>query len=137
MNQPIPPQPFESSSYGPGPSPDGGTSRDDRFLSAAAHAATFFEGGIVVPFIIYFMKKDDNKFVAFHALQSGAFGLAFLALSILTCGFGALVLVIPYFIFEVIATLKAYDGQWYELPWAGAWAKKQLGLNTPPSAQTF
>lgn len=96
-----------------------GPSQDERVIAAVAHGLSFVEGGVMGPLIIYLLKKNESDFVAFHALQSLYFGLAFLALSLVTCGIGAVVLVWPYLIFQAIAALRAYEGQRYELPLVG------------------
>jgi len=96
---------------------------DEKTMAAISHGLTFFEGGMLGPLVLYFVKKDESEFVAFHALQSLYFGLAFFVLSIVTCGLGALLLVIPYAVFEAIATMKAYEGEWYELPVVGKYAR--------------
>ncbi|MBX3270772.1 MAG: DUF4870 domain-containing protein [Sandaracinaceae bacterium] len=101
--------------------------KDARILAAAAHGLTFVEGGLIGPAIVYFAKRDANDFVAFHALQSLLFGLAFLAIALVTCGIGAAVLAIPYMVFEGIATIKAYEGEWYELPIVGRYARERHG----------
>jgi uncharacterized membrane protein len=54
--------------------------------------------------------------------------LAFLVITLITCGLGA-VLVVPYMIFEIIATVKAYNGEWYVLPVVGKYA---LEKHPPP-----
>ena len=100
-------------------------SQDERVVAAVAHGLSFVEGGLIGPLIVYLLKKDENDFIAFHALQSLYFGLAFLAISILTCGIGAAVLVIPYLVFEAIAAIKAYEGEWYELPIVGKYAREK------------
>lgn len=94
-------------------------------LAAAAHALSFVEGGLVGPLAVYFLQKDQSEFVAFHALQSLYFGLAMLVLTVLSCGLAAIVLIWPYLIFEGLAAVKAYDGEWYELPIVGAYARRQ------------
>jgi uncharacterized membrane protein len=99
--------------------------QDDRVVAAVAHGMTFVEGGILGPLCIYILKKDENQFIAFHALQSLYFGLLFLVLTVLTCGVGAAVLVWPYLVFEGIAALRAYEGQWYELPIVGRYAREK------------
>lgn len=104
---------------------DAALSSDERMMAAAAHGLTFFEGGLIGPLILYFVKKDESEFVAFHALQSLYFGLAFFVISFVTCGVGAVLLVIPYVVFEVIATIKAYEGEWYELPVVGRAAREK------------
>lgn len=108
-------------------------SQDDRVVAAVAHGLTFVEGGLLGPLLVYLLKREDNEFVAFHALQSLYFGLAFLVLSLVTCGFGAIILVWPYIIFEAIAALKAYEGEWYELPLVGRYARERHPGPTPPT----
>lgn len=102
----------------PAPAP----SKDDRVLAAVAHGLTFVEGGILGPLVLYFAKKDESPFIAFHALQSVYFGLLMVSLIVLGtflfCGAG-LVLVVPYFVFEVLAAIKAHEGEWYKLPIVG------------------
>jgi uncharacterized Tic20 family protein len=92
-----------------------------RLMAALGHALTFVEGGIIGPLIVYLVQKDKDPFSAFHSLQSLYFGLLFIAICIFTLGFGV-ILVVPYLIFELIAALKAYEGEWYCLPVVGKWA---------------
>lgn len=102
--------------------PLGQPTRDHAVLAAASHGLSFVEGGLVGPLAVYLIKKDESAFVAFHALQSLYFGLLFFVLSFATCGLGALVLVWPYLFFEAMATLRAFEGEWYVLPIVGRWA---------------
>lgn len=113
---PPPPIPWNA----PIARPLGEPSKDDAMIAAAAHGLSFVEGGLVGPFVVYMVRKDESAFVAFHALQSLYFGILFLAVSLLTCGVGALFLIWPYLWFEGVATLKAFDGEWYQLPIVGA-----------------
>jgi hypothetical protein len=116
--------------------PAGQPSKDDRMIAAVSHGMSFFEGGLIGPLIVYLLKKDENDFIAFHALQSLYFGLAFFVLSLATCGLGAIVLVWPYLIFEALATFRAWEGEWYELPLVGKYAReKHPGHPTQPPAQ--
>ncbi len=120
--------------------------RDDRTLALLAHALSFVEGGIIGPLIVYLVKRKESPFVAFHALQSFYFGLAFLGaviLTLCTC-IGPVVCAIAYFAFEVVACIKANEGKWYRLPIVGNWAISrhpmpplapdgQPPVGTPPS----
>jgi uncharacterized membrane protein len=114
-----------------------GPTSDERTMAAVGHGLTFVEGGILGPLIVYLVKKDDSPFVAFHALQSLYFGLGFLVVTMvcvavifLTFGLG-IFLALPallvfsaiYVVFEIVATIKAYNGEWYELPIAGPLAR--------------
>jgi uncharacterized membrane protein len=112
-------------------------SKDERVIAALAHGLTFLEGGIIGPLVIYLVKKDESDFVAFHALQSLYFGALFFLVSFLTCGLAALVLVWPYLLYEGLATFRAYEGDDYELPIAGAWARKSLPRREPSAPAVF
>lgn len=98
--------------------------RDDRTLGVIAHALTFIEGGIIGPLVVYLIKRNDSPFVAFHALQSLYFGLLFMGatfVTLITC-IGPFVCLVVYFIYEVIACVRASEGRWYKLPLVGTWA---------------
>lgn len=94
--------------------------------------------GWVVPLVLYLTKKDQSKFVGFHALQSLIFqGVLFIAALILifagffTCGITWAILGlggIAALVFQILAGIKANEGQWYMLPIAGDYAKKSLGM---------
>lgn len=107
------------------PSAGAEVSSEARSMAALGHALSFFEGGLVGPAILYFVKKDEDDFVAFHALQSLYFGLAFLALTVVSCGLLGVLLVIPYLVYEGVATVRAYEGKWYELPVVGRYARER------------
>lgn len=120
----------------------------ERSLALIAHALSFVEGGVVGPLVLYALRdpihdalfKDkpgrDSAFVAFHGLQSLYFGLLFavvsLPVAILTCGWGLLLTVPIYFVFELIACVRANQGEWYHLPLAGEWAAR---THPPPFAR--
>lgn len=125
-------QPPPIPGHAPMARPFGEPTRDEAMMGAAAHGLSFVEGGIVGPFIVYLLKKDESDFVAFHALQSLYFGLAFLVATLLTCGLAALVLVWPYMWFEAVATLRAFEGEWYELPLVGSRALARHPRPVPP-----
>jgi len=112
--------------------PLGQPTDDERVFGAIAHGVSFVEGGLVGPLVVYLLKKDESEFVAFHALQSFYFGAAFLIATVVTCGLAALVLVWPYMIFEAIAAVRAYEGQWYELPLVGRAARRRHPGTAPP-----
>lgn len=117
--------------------PVGQPSQDDRVLAAVSHGLSFVEGGLIGPLVVYLLKKNESEFVAFHALQSLYFGIAFLVISLVTCGLGAVVLVWPYLIFEAIATIRAYEGEWYELPFVGRYARERHPGPTGPAPASF
>lgn len=98
---------------------------DSRLIAALSHGLTFFEGGLLAPLVIYLWKKDEDDFVAFHSLQSLYFGLAFWVLTAVSCGILGALLAIPYLVFEAIATYKAWEGEYFELPIVGRYAAEK------------
>lgn len=104
--------------------PDQRVSSDERMWATAAHALSFIEGGILGPLVLYLIKKETSPFVAFHSLQSLYFGLAMLVGSLVTfiTIIGPIVLAVIYWVYEIIACIKAYNGEWYRLPIVGNWA---------------
>jgi hypothetical protein len=114
-----------------------GVTSEERTLAALGHGLTFVEGGIIGPLVLYIVKRDESPFVAFHALQSLYFGLGFLivimicfVIMFVTLGFAVFLLLpflmflsLAYMVFEIIAAIKAYNCEWYQLPIAGAMAR--------------
>ena len=94
-------------------------SKDARTMAMLAHLLCLFTG-FIGPLIIYLIKKDEDKFVAFHALQALYWMLAILVLSIPTCGLAAILGIV----FNIMLLIKANNGEWAEYPVVGAWAKK-------------
>lgn len=99
-------------------------------------------GQYIAPLVIYLVYKDRSKFVAFHALQSLFFqllvlvvGIALVMFSIVTLGLGLLIalpalvaLWIAVLVYAIIAAIQANNGVWYELPFAGQWARNILNV---------
>lgn len=126
--------------------------RDERTVATISHALSFVEGGILGPVLVYALRKEvtklvatepathDSAFVAFHSLQSFYFGVLFAAfalpVTLVTCGWGLFALVPLYFLFEIIACVRANNGEWYQLPLAGDWALRSHppGSDTPLTA---
>ena len=108
--------------------PAGEISKDDKTMAMVAWLLgiiSYFAG----PLVIYLIKKDQSKFVAFHALQAMWFGVvAFVAVMVLTgvtCGIGIILWLAPLVI-DIVWGLKANKGEWAELPVVGDWARKGL-----------
>jgi uncharacterized membrane protein len=104
--------------------------RDETTWAFAAHGVTFLEGGVLAPLLLYLYKRDESEFVAFHALQSFYFGAIILAVSLCSCGILAFPALIVYVLYEIRACVAANDGEWYELPLAGAWAWRKHNPET-------
>jgi len=92
--------------------------------------------GFLGPLVLWLLKKDQSKFVAFHALQ------ALLLHAVVTIGYfisGALMVVLigmvtlPAFwilglVFSILAGLAANKGDWYEIPVIGKIARQSAGV---------
>ncbi len=113
----------------------GGASSDERPLAAIAYLGGAFIS-FLVPLVIYFIKKDQSRFVAFHALQAMIFHIVIIIglligfmLTFVLIGFLILPVVgILSLVFSVLAALAASRGEWYELPLVGPWARRQVGV---------
>ena len=88
----------------------GETTSDDRLWGLLAHLSVF-----VFPFfgalIIYLVKKNESRFVAYHAIQSGIFQVVLYIIGTVTCGFGFLGIILP-----VLWAIKANRGEWEGYP---------------------
>jgi len=94
------------------------------------------------PLVVWLIKRDQSRFVAFHALQSFyfqllwlavmavlggiAFALVFVLIGLLLLPLVASLICVPM-IWSVVAAVKANNGEWYQYPLAGQWALKTLG----------
>lgn len=85
--------------------------------------------GFLAPLVIYLLKKDDSKYVAFHALESLYFSVAILlavmVIGSVTCGLGALLIPIAW-VCNLVAGLKAMEGKYWEYPIVGKLAREQI-----------
>lgn len=76
--------------------------------------------GFLGPLVVYLIKKDEDEFVAFHSLQTIYFELLAMVFCLLTCGLGAIVIIV----YNILAMVAANRGEWYEYPLAGKWARR-------------
>jgi len=100
--------------------------------------------------IIFFVLEQRNRFVRFHAVQSivafGTITVAWVLFGLIPVVGGAFSTVIGIigFIIWIIMMVKAANGEWYKLPWAGDVAERivaSAGITgedsgPPPSAST-
>ena len=96
----------------------------------------------VGPLVLYVMKKDDSKFVAFHALQAVIFAAVASVTFLVVLGLGgaiaamaglpalfavslmpAKLIWLAAVVVDTLWCIKAHDGEWAELPVIGGWAK--------------
>lgn len=109
------------------------TTHEERLWGMLAYLLTFF-AWIFAPITIYAVKKEQSRFLAFHALQSLYLELAVTVLSMLPYLLPGVPVLIWYagaiggLVYGIVAAIKAYDGEWYEIPLIGYCVRKQLGL---------
>ncbi|HET7600517.1 MAG TPA: DUF4870 domain-containing protein [Gemmatimonadales bacterium] len=91
--------------------------------------------------IIFLLIEKENRFVRFHAMQSTVLGVAWFVLGIALSVLSGIVPVIGWifgillslgmtvvgFILWLLLMFKAYQGQEWEVPWVGQFARRQLG----------
>jgi uncharacterized protein len=108
---------------------------DEKQMAMFAHIGVILS--FIVPLVIYLTKKDQSKYIAFHALQALIFQVV-LAVVVIVCTIAApftcaiSLLLIPIvglgaLVLEIMAGIKANEGQLYMLPIAGDYARKTLG----------
>ncbi len=105
-------------------------------ITLAATVLTSF--GWLAALIIYFVKRDESKFTAFHAMQALLFQLVLFVATllavpfvILTFGIGALlvpIIGIVLLAIYVVAAMRANEGEYYEMPFVGRWARNIVGV---------
>ncbi|MEJ8778903.1 DUF4870 domain-containing protein [Pseudogracilibacillus sp. ICA-222130] len=97
--------------------------KDERIFAMLIYLTSFFTT-IIGPLIIWLLKRDDSKFVDFHGknylnflISFVIYGIVAVILKVLLIGFilfpivGFLVI-----IFTIIGAIKAYQGEWYRIP---------------------
>ncbi len=123
---------------------DHDTTQDDRTLALVAYLLAIF-AWIIGPLILYLVKKDSSRFVGYHAMQAialelaaGVIGFAAYIVGIIFGMLGPLALLaIPVFllawlvgmaafVFCVVGAIKAYGGEWYEVPVLGRLVRRQV-----------
>lgn len=107
-------------------------SQDDKTMAMLAHLLGIVTG-FVGPLVIWLIKKDQSKFVAYHAMQALFFQLA-LNIGMFVLGITIILAIaapliwVAGIVFAVIAGLAANRGEWYELPVVGKIARQQSGV---------
>jgi len=85
--------------------------------------------------LVFYLMEKDNRFVRFHAMQSivvsGALTIVGLVLGpvlafVPLLGFLVPILWLALIALWILLMVKAYQNQWYKLPWAGDFAEKHI-----------
>jgi hypothetical protein len=101
--------------------PPGGEVSQDEKTMAMVSWLLIIVSTFVGPLVIYLIKKDQSKFIAFHAMQGILVGVA-VAVLWGACGLGFILALIV----GIMYGLKANKGEWAEVPMAADMAKKQV-----------
>jgi uncharacterized Tic20 family protein len=93
---------------------------DERTLAVLSHILTIV-APILAPLIIYLIKKDESKYVAYHAKESLNFQITLMIVVIvLLVTIVGLIFIwaipIVALVFVVIATIRASEGVYYKYP---------------------
>lgn len=98
-------------------------SNDERLFAAAIYVISFFTA-FIGPLVIWLLKKDESAYVDYHGREYFNFFITYTIYSIICTilmivliGFIAIWIVgIMYFVFTIIAAVKAYEGTTYKIP---------------------
>ena len=98
---------------------------NDRTYALIMHLGGLFVS-FLVPLVMWLIKKDESPFVNFHGRQALNFHLSMLIYTVVSfllifvvIGFFLLpIVVLLYFIFGIIAAVKAQQGEYYRIPMA-------------------
>ena len=110
-------------------------SPDDKTMAMLAYILGIFTG-FLGPLVLWLVKKDQSKFVAFHSLQAlllhAVVTIGYIISSVLFIVFVGF-LTMPVFgllglVFSIIAGLAANRGEWYDIPVIGKIVRQQGGL---------
>ena len=105
--------------------PDYTPTSDEKTLAVLSHILTLI-APILAPLIIYLIKKDESKFVAFHARESLNFQIT-IFLAFIVCFILVFVIIgifllwalgIISLILVIIATVRASEGKLYKYPFS-------------------
>lgn len=91
----------------------GEATNDERMMALIAHLSNFVFP-FIGPLLLWLLKKDQSRFVAYHALQALVFQIIAWAISGVTCGIGMVLFVLP-----ILLAIKANKGEWEGYPLIG------------------
>ena len=87
----------------------------------------------VISGVIFLLIEKDNKFVKFHAMQTIVFSITMFILNTVLLFIpvigGALIPLVQIggLVLWIVLMVKAYKGEWFQLPVIGGFAAKQVG----------
>jgi uncharacterized Tic20 family protein len=107
----------------PLPAQPGSAASNDNNLALFTHLGGALLG-ILVPIVIFVVKKDESPFVRHHALEALNFHITLwlasfvsIALILVVIGIFLLIgLIIAFYVLSVVAAVAASKGEWYRYP---------------------
>jgi uncharacterized Tic20 family protein len=122
----------------PAPQQPSAPPRRDTTLAWLAHLLMILTG-FIAPLIIWLVKKDDDKYAAFHAKQAFVFSIAAGILTVVLmpfCGIGALVWLAAT-VYAIFAIIKTSKGEPFKYILVADWfCKKDFAEAYPELAAT-
>src|SRR5437588_4318607 len=135
----------------PAPSPGPAASSDPSSMDLPPNVAAAIACIPLVGGIIFYILEKRNSFVRFYAMQSIIFGIAWFVFNIVSAVIHAVFGAIPaiggilvffwaiiaalvhvaFVVLWIIATVKAFSGVRWEIPYVGPMARKQVETGTP------
>ena len=109
--------------------------QDDKTMAMLAYLLGIVTG-FAGPLILWLLKKDQSKFVAYHALQAlllhaavvVGYLISFVLFFLIIGMFTLPIFVLLGLVFSIVAGLAANRGEWYEIPVLGKIARQQTGF---------
>lgn len=97
---------------------------DEKLMGMLIYLLSFISGGIIVPLIIWLLKKNESDFVDYHGKEYFNFLISFFIYGLISSVLifilvGILLLVvlgIVGFVFTIMAAVKAYNGDRWRIP---------------------
>ena len=141
----------DDQSQSPAPSPGPAASSDPSSMDLPPNVAAAIACIPLVGGIIFYILEKRNSFVRFYAMQSIIFGIAWFVFNIVSAVIHAVFGAIPaiggilvffwaiiaalvhvaFIVLWIIATVKAFTGVRWEIPYVGPMARKQVETGTP------
>src|SRR5207244_6709370 len=135
----------------PPPPPEASPSADPSSMDLPPNVAAAIACIPLVGGIIFYILEKRNSFVRFYAMQSIIFGIAWFVFNIVSAVIHAVFGAIPaiggilvffwaiiaalvhvaFIVVWIIATVKAFTGVRWEIPYVGPMARKQIESGTP------
>ncbi len=141
----------DDQSQSPAPSPGPAPSSDPSSMDLPPNVAAAIACIPLVGGIVFYILEKRNSFVRFYAMQSIIFGIAWFVFNIVSAVIHAVFGAIPaiggilvffwaiiaalvhvaFIVLWIIATVKAFTGVRWEIPYVGPMARKQVETGTP------